>query len=290
VVDFTGFPIPYKTATPADVGLTAGAWTIGTTQIQKDASGNLGLNMSPASTVVLDLKEPDAATDLIMGLTAGTGARAQVRSVTQADGTSSAVSIHTTTGGVTSEKFHLTGPGNVGLNVVPSAISNCNPSFQIKGTSTSNGAHAVLVDSATDGWLGLFSGTTEADNPAITWQSTGDLRFATTTTTGLGGFDLKALLTGAGQFALQKVGSGISIKEGSNAKMGVATLVAGTVVVSTTAVTASSRIQLTAQSLGTVAVPSALAVSARTAGTSFTILASAATDTSVVMWHIIEPS
>jgi len=54
--------------------------------------------------------------------------------------------------------------------------------------------------------------------------------------------------------------------------MGTATLVAGTVTVSTTAVTANSRIFLTAQSLGTVSVGQGLAVSARSAGTSFTVL------------------
>jgi len=86
------------------------------------------------------------------------------------------------------------------------------------------------------------------------------------------------------------VGKGLYIKEGTNATMGVATLVAGTVVVSTTKVTASSRIFLTAQSLGTITVPAALAVSARTAGTSFTILSSNLTDTSVVAWQIIEPA
>lgn len=85
-------------------------------------------------------------------------------------------------------------------------------------------------------------------------------------------------------------GKGLYIKEGTNATMGVATLVGGTVVVSTTEVTANSRIFLTAQSLGTVTVGQGLAVSARTAGTSFTILSQSALDTSVVAWMIIEPA
>jgi hypothetical protein len=67
---------------------------------------------------------------------------------------------------------------------------------------------------------------------------------------------------------------------------GLTTLVAGTAVVAATAVTSTSRIRLTAQSLGTVTVPSALAVSARTPGTGFTILASQNTDTSAVAWSI----
>src|SRR5262249_36948762 len=43
------------------------------------------------------------------------------------------------------------------------------------------------------------------------------------------------------------IGRGLQVAEGANAKMGTATLAAGTVVVSTTAVTANSRIFLTAQ-------------------------------------------
>jgi len=86
------------------------------------------------------------------------------------------------------------------------------------------------------------------------------------------------------------VGKGLYIKEGSNATMGVTTLVAGTAVVSTTKVTASSRIQLTAQALGTITVPVGYAVSARTAGTSFTILSGNVADTSTVAWTIFEPA
>lgn len=92
-----------------------------------------------------------------------------------------------------------------------------------------------------------------------------------------------------GNLTLNTAGNKLLIKEGSNASMGVATLVAGTVVVSTNIVTASSRIFLTIQSLGTVAVAKAIAVTARSAGTSFTITSADATDTSVIAWHIVEP-
>lgn len=81
-----------------------------------------------------------------------------------------------------------------------------------------------------------------------------------------------------------------AVVEGSNAAMGVATLVAGTATVNTTAVAANSRIFLTTQSLGTVATPMAVAVTARTAGTSFTITSEDGTDTSVVAWQIVQPA
>jgi hypothetical protein len=83
-------------------------------------------------------------------------------------------------------------------------------------------------------------------------------------------------------------GKGLQVKEGSNARLGTATLSGGTVTVSNTSVTASTRILLTVQSLGTVAAPKAVAVTARVNGTSFTITSADATDTSVVAWHLVE--
>jgi hypothetical protein len=89
-------------------------------------------------------------------------------------------------------------------------------------------------------------------------------------------------------FKLDTVGSGLYIKEGTNATMGVATLVGGTKVVTTTKVTANSRIFLTSEApAGTIGF---LSVSARTAGTSFTILSSNVLDTSNVAWVILEPA
>jgi hypothetical protein len=100
--------------------------------------------------------------------------------------------------------------------------------------------------------------------------------------------DTSVNLSASGKISLPVLGSGIAIKEGVNATMGVATLAAGTVTVLTTKVTATSRIQLTGQSDGgTVGFQR---VSARTASTSFVITSSSATDTSTVAWFIIEPS
>lgn len=79
---------------------------------------------------------------------------------------------------------------------------------------------------------------------------------------------------------------GFATKEAANGKQGVATLVAGTVTVSNHSITAVSRIFLTAQDGNTTG---ALRVSARTAGTSFTITSSSNTDTGVVAYEIFEP-
>lgn len=74
----------------------------------------------------------------------------------------------------------------------------------------------------------------------------------------------------------------------ASSTMGQVTLVGGTKVVSTTAVTANSRIFLTSDAPGgTIGF---LSVSARVAGTSFTIQSSNALDTSNVSWIIVEPA
>jgi hypothetical protein len=88
-----------------------------------------------------------------------------------------------------------------------------------------------------------------------------------------------------GDIKATTAGKGLFIAEGSNAKMGQVTLVAGTATVSTTAVNANSRIFLTAVNAG---VASVMRVSAITNGTSFVITASSGSDTSVVNWIIID--
>lgn len=71
--------------------------------------------------------------------------------------------------------------------------------------------------------------------------------------------------------------------------IGSVVLTAGTATISTSKVTANSVIILTCQSLGTVTSPKAIAVTSRTAGTSFVITSADATDTSTIAWMIIEP-
>lgn len=143
------------------------------------------------------------------------------------------------------------------------------------------------------------SSSVAAANPVISDTATGQVRFYAAA--GLYDFRVGGVLvaesvpiladltTDGGTVAALDVTGAVRLTEGSNKRMGVATLVGGTVVVATTAVAATSRIQLTAQSLGTITVPAALAVSARTAATSFTILSADATDTSVVAWLILDP-
>lgn len=100
----------------------------------------------------------------------------------------------------------------------------------------------------------------------------------------------------ANDLSIQTTGKGIKIAEGSDAKMGIATLTAGTVTVSNTSVTANSRIFVTRQSINGSLSAGVININNVIPGTSFDIEAltpSTATleinDNSIVAWTIIEP-
>jgi len=98
-----------------------------------------------------------------------------------------------------------------------------------------------------------------------------------------------------GDIAAATVGKGFQVKEGSNAKMGTVALVNGTATVSTTAVTASSRIFLTRQT-GSGTTRGILGLGTVTASTSFVIRSEdlsgnlSSDDDSTVAWILIEPA
>jgi hypothetical protein len=79
----------------------------------------------------------------------------------------------------------------------------------------------------------------------------------------------------------------ISIADGSNKRMGLATLVGGTVTVSNTSVTTNTRIFTSRQTAG--GTLGHLSIGTVVASTSFVINSSSATDTSVIAWLLIEP-
>ena len=88
--------------------------------------------------------------------------------------------------------------------------------------------------------------------------------------------------------ACGSAGGGFAIKEGANARMGTLTLTGATpVVVPNTSVTATTRIFLTANAPG--GTPGHFWVSARTAGTSFSVTGTAG-DTSLVAFELKEPA
>jgi hypothetical protein len=87
---------------------------------------------------------------------------------------------------------------------------------------------------------------------------------------------------------LGTAGNGFYVKEGTNATMGTAVLVAGIVTVNTTKVTANSRVFLSRQVAG--GVHGNLSLANVVAGTSFDIASDTALDKSTVGWLIVEPA
>jgi len=99
-----------------------------------------------------------------------------------------------------------------------------------------------------------------------------------------------ALLGVNGQVSVITAGKGLSIKTGSNCKMGTGTLAGGTATVSTTAVTSSSLIFLSDAGGGVFANIGSLSVGTVTAGTSFVVNSSNVLDSSNFNWLIMEPA
>jgi hypothetical protein len=91
-------------------------------------------------------------------------------------------------------------------------------------------------------------------------------------------------------FSITTAGKGFRVKEGANAKMGVGTLSSGTATITTTAVTANSRIFLSDQGGGVFANIGSLSVGTVVPGTSFVVNSSNITDSSNFAWVIFEPA
>jgi hypothetical protein len=107
-------------------------------------------------------------------------------------------------------------------------------------------------------------------------------------TTGVAGITAGGSLTSQiGVVDVQFAGQGLRVAEGANAKQGTAVLVAGTVTVANTSITANSRIIVTSNLDG--GTPGFLRVTAKVAGTSFTVTSSNAADTSTFAYEIFEP-
>lgn len=160
---------------------------------------------------------------------------------------------------------------------------------QTVATTTNPGTISQTETAATAGCYAVkVSGDT---NTRFNWRADGQMKWGpgnATQDTFLSRSAAGILSVTTGSFSVTTAGQGLAVKEGSNAKQGTATLTAGSVVVSNTSVTANSRILLTSQVDG--GTPGFLRVSARTAGTSFTITSSSGTDTSTVAYQIFEPA
>lgn len=196
------------------------------------------------------------------------------------DGTSYLTALSATFGIQADGTFSST---NHGVKYIFAGVSNGSTSLATWVTVQNAQMGVGVAPTTGNGIIQMATGTTKADG--IAWDASTNLYM-----TASGALKTDSSLDVTGNLKTSAVGSGLYVKEGTNATMGVATLVAGVVVVSTTKVTANSRILLTPQTLGTITLPAAVGVTARAAGTSFTITSTAVTDTSTVAWVILEPA
>lgn len=204
------------------------------------------------------------STNIISGVTGGFTANLTVGGTTNVVNLNAAIitavelNIAASPAAVPAFKVRVTNDANPRLSIAANGVLSFGNGAAVEDTSlTRSGVNAL----STPGFFAMGSG-----------QSGGDFSVFGT-----------SLIIGT-------AGGGLRIKEGANARMGVSTLAAGTVTVANTSVTATSRIQCTIQSLGTVTDPKAVGVTARVNGTSFTIRSADATDTSVIAWEIKEPA
>lgn len=205
-----------------------------------------------------------------------TGAAGQNLLIQQSSTSTAATNIIQVSGGAQT---------NVGAgNEVTDILFNLSHTVQ-HATGALTNQRAVYVQAPTYTFVGASTITT-ADTVNISGAPIAGTNATITTTNALhvaGGrsqFD--------GDVSLGVIGARLKITTGSNASAGTATLASGAVTVSNTLVTANTMVFVTCQALGTVAVASGFSIT-RTAGTSFTITASAPTDTSTVAWFFVEP-
>lgn len=193
-------------------------------------------------------------------------------------------------GSITSNAGFLSSPGS-GISPLD-VTANAARGLVVRGTDDgANGLIQIRANSGAKGYLSWVEAGVATRGFLGFEPGDGTLYYRPSSETGAAAFSITSsgdVGIELGDLKVKTAGKGLQIKEGSNAKMGVSTLVAGSVVVSTTAVTANSRIFLTGQnSSGT---HGELTVSARTAGTSFTITSSGVTDTRDIAWILIEPA
>lgn len=176
-----------------------------------------------------------------------------------------AISTAAATGAVLAITNTVTGTGTLIVATVAGASQRW---FGGQVTGDTNNRITLATDASSNPQIGFGSGAASPD---------GFIKRTVANRVDVVGADLD----------IATLGRGLQINEGANARMGIATLVAGAAVVNNTTVTANTRIFLTPQATG--GTVGAIRVSGRTPGTSFTIASNQAGDTSPVAWLMIEP-
>lgn len=277
---------------------------------QYDGTGH-NVNISHAGTgsnssaLNIGSTNPDHSSVGIGGVETAKGTVKITHTGTGTDASASAVSIDLAGSGTASQGIFITatGGGTIG-NLLEVRNGGTGPVFRVTsagvvGLGSGTGAPDVTLFRAaadilqTDDTLRVGAAGTIQFGPSgdvNIYGSGGNLQtddyFVMPTGQSSGKFNVFGGTADA--LDLGTVGGGVAITEGSNARMGVATLVAGAVTVANTSVTANTRFFMTVNTPGgTVGAPR---LQSRIAGTSFTINSSQGADTSTVAWLMVEPS
>jgi hypothetical protein len=198
---------------------------------------------------------------------------------------------YATTNNVANQRFafltdvdfnYATGPGRVSLQ--PFVATNNTLSVNVQGTDSSD-RFRLRGDGRLDWGPGTATRDTNLYRSGVGALTT-DTFFAMGSGQSNGAFAVFG--NTAASLNIGSAGGGITIKSGTNARIGTATLAAGTATVANTSITANTRILLTSNTDG--GTPGWLRVSAKTNGTSFVITSSSNTDTSTVAWLLVESS
>lgn len=184
---------------------------------------------------------------------------------------------------------------NAGINAISVQGPNATQGrLDVRPLAKSSGTGGDSAYITTQNWLNtqisLLALTTSSGSDVLQIGRGGgfpgptSIEFLTTATAGTGTGVVRGGILSSGKWYL---GPGAVATSFAWRRNGTVALVGGTATVSDANVTANTRILLTSQSDG--GTPGWLRVSARSAGVSFTITSSSATDTSTVGYEMIEP-
>lgn len=182
------------------------------------------------------------------------------------------------TAGMTQNRVQYGGANFATGGITDEADFTYNPTTNTLTTGLTSGS-AIVVNGGnaelsmySSGVLGMYiHNTTESGNGII--EANGSIE-----TIADGGFKFNS--------GVSSTSNRIYIQEGSDANMGVATLVGGTVTVNNLKITANTRIFYSVQTAGGT---QGFLSTTRVANTSFTINSTSGTDTSTIAWVLIEP-
>ena len=168
--------------------------------------------------------------------------------------------------------------GGKTVNIATGAGNNTTVIGSTSGTSTT-------TIKAGSGNINL-SGKTSANNDITATSgnisaTSGSLSAGTTVTATLGN-----VTATNGNLVAGTAGNGLVIRTGNNARIGLATLIGGTITIANTSYTANSRLFLTMVSPG--GSPGFPYLGSSTPGVNFVIASTSGTDTSTYAWMLVE--